>query len=522
MKCPEQRPVCARCQRLGLECCYLPPKSKQDGRNGQNQKRANMRQILPATGSRIGTLPPSPFVSWCNLEPGGGVYLECFREQLALMDQDLDMTDFWLRTVLRASHSDDSVTYAIIAIGALARTRMYSSRPLFRNPDPPNQDESTHYHTAVMYHNKAISTFRRYIVSSKPDDADVRRTILIITVLFVVFEIFHGNNRAADTLTSTGILLLRDKMLHTVSISGSASRSSLAGSIDDQGIVEAELFLTRCTAICSKAFYLAPYAHADGAKAMLMIPSTDLNVPSPPDGDASIKTFSFQFLNLLAAILIWHTRVRAHRQMDISVDSHPELLQQQRELLTQLRRWIEAYEAQLKKKHASNILHYFERQFLLTKLAYIIISCEIDPTAKLWDDMAPECAELTDKFRVHLNAELNDQLKPDGSLISLENTFSWGIFLTAATNLSAQCRDRSVRLAWIDMAKMAMNLSFLKHLRGNVIATTLFIKAEEEDRDETGVIPQSSRYDLDTAIVSLKFPSHTRARMLTVHSGTKT
>lgn len=79
-----------------------------------------------------------------------------------------------------------------------------------------------------------------------------------------------------------------------------------------------------------------------------------------------------------------------------------------------------------------------------------------------------------------------------------------------------------MRLAWIDMAKMAMNLSFLKHLRGNVIATTLFIRAEEEDRDETGVIPQSSRYDLDTATVSLKFPSHTRARLLTVHSGTKT
>ena len=136
--------------------------------------------------------------------------------------------------------------------------------------------------------------------------------------------------------------------------------------------------------------------------------------------------------------------------------------------------------------------------------------------------MAPDCAELTDKFRAHLNAELNDQLKPDGSLISLENTFSWGKFLTAATNLSARCRDRSVRLAWIDMAKMAMNLSFLKHLRGNDIATTLFIRAEEEDRDETGVIPQSSRYDLDTATVSLKFPSHTRARMLTVHSGTKT
>jgi hypothetical protein len=235
---------------------------------------------------------------------------------------------------------------------------------------------------------------------------------------------------------------------------------------------------------------------------MLMIPSSDLNIPPPPDGDASIKQFSFQFLNLLACILIWHTRVRAHRQMDISVDEHPELLQQQRTLLTQLRGWIAAYEAQLKMRHATNMLHYFERQFLLAKLAYVIVSCEVEPMANLWDAMAPNCAELTAKFRAHLDAELDDQLKPDGSLISLENTFSWGIFLTAATNLSAQCRDRSVRLAWIDMAKMATNLSFLKHLRGNVMATALFIRAEEEGRDEAGVIPQSSRYDLDTATVS--------------------
>uniref|UniRef100_A0A093V027 Sterol regulatory element-binding protein ECM22 n=1 Tax=Talaromyces marneffei PM1 TaxID=1077442 RepID=A0A093V027_TALMA len=498
IKCPEQRPACARCQRLALDCCYLPPKSKQQG---QNQKRAaSMRRILPATAIRIRTPPSSSLSSRCDLEPGGGIYLECFREQVALMDQDLDMTDFWFRTVLRASHTDDSITYAIASIGALARTRKHSSRWLFRNPDPHNQEESAHYHTAVMYHNKAITTFRRYIASSKPDDADVHRTILIITVLFVVLEIFHGNNRAADALTGSGILLLKDKMLHSLGITGVSRSSSLAGLIDDQGIVEAELFLTRCAALCSKAFDLAPYAHADGMKAMLMMPSSGLNVPPPPDGDASIKTFSFQFLNLLTAILIWHTRVRAQRHLDIiSFYKYPEFFQQQRELLTQLRGWMESYKAQLKRRHTTNILHYFERQSLFTKLAYIIVSCELDPTGNLWDSMAPDCAELTPKFRAHLDAELDDQSKPDGSLISLENTFMWAIFLTAATNVSASCRDRSVRLAWIHMAEIATNMSFLKHLRGNVMATALFIRAEEEGRDKAGVIPPSSRYDLDTA-----------------------
>ena len=191
--------------------------------------------------------------------------------------------------------------------------------------------------------------------------------------------------------------------------------------------------------------------------------------------------------------------------MGISVDSHPELLQQQKQLLIQLRGWVESYEVQLRMGHASNILHYFERQLLLTKLAHVIVLCEIDYTGNLWDVMAPDCAELTAKFRTHIDAELDGQLNQDGSLISLENTFSWGIFLTAATNLSASCRDRSVRLAWIEMAQMATNLSFLKHLRGNVIATALFIRAEEEGRDETGVLPPSSRYDLDTATVNRPF-----------------
>lgn len=360
----------------------------------------------------------------------------------------------------------------------------------------------TQYHTGVKYHNKTISTFRKYIASSKPDDAGVHRTILINTILFVVFEIFHGNNRAADALTSTGIHLLKDKMLHTVSNSAHASRSSLAGSIDDQGIVEAEIFLARCAGLCAKAFYLAPYAHADGAKAMLMIPSTDLNVPPPPDGDASIKTFSSQWLNLLAAILVWHIRVRAHRQMNISFDSHPELLDGQRKLLTQLQGWTDSYGSQLKRRHSTKILHYFERQVLMSKLAHLTVFCETDPTSNLWDTMAPDFGELTAKFRDHLDAQLDDQLNSDGSLISLEDTFTWGIFLTAATNLAAQCRDRNVRLAWMDLAEMALNLSFLKHLRGNVTATALFINAEEEGRNETGVIPQSSRYDLDTATVS--------------------
>jgi hypothetical protein len=356
-----------------------------------------------------------------------------------------------------------------------------------------------------MYYNKAISTFRRYVAISKPDDEGVRRNILIITVLFVVFEIFHGNNRAADALTGTGILLLKDKMLHSVS----SSRSSLAGLIDDQGIVEAELFLTRCATLCSKASYLTPYAHADGIKAMLMIPSSGLNVPPPPDGDASIKIFSFQFMNLLTAILIWHTRARAHRQTeDISLCNYPEYFQQQRILLDQLQGWIEAYEAQLKRKHPTSILHYFERQFLLTKLAYIVIYCELDPTGDLWDSVGPYCAELTPKFRAHVDAELINQLKPGGSLISLETTFMWGMFITGATNLATECRDRSVRLAWIELAQIATNMSFLKHLRGNVMATALFIKTEEEEEEEeegrnkVDVIPPSSRYDLDTATVS--------------------
>ncbi|KAH8690915.1 hypothetical protein BGW36DRAFT_401241 [Talaromyces proteolyticus] len=493
MKCPEQRPACARCKRLGLDCCYLPPKLKQNEMT-QNKKHTRIRQILPAA-TKVGVLPSSLQPSWCNLEPGGGMYFDCFREQVALMNQDIEMTDFWLRTVLRASHRDESITYAITAIGALARTRKCSSRPSLFNPDLSNQEGSAHYCAAIKYYNKAITTFRRYIASSKAEDT--HRTILIITVLFVIFESFQGNNRAADTLTATGIVLLKDKILHSVSVSG-ASRSSLAGVIDDQGIVEAELFLARSATLCSKASYITPYAHADGLKAMLMIPSSGLNVPPPPDGDASIKTLSFQYLNVLAPILIWHTRVRAHRQMGISVYNRSDFRQQQGLLLSQLQRWIEAYEAQLlEKRHTIHMLHYLKWQLVLTKLAYVVVYCELDPTGNLWDSMGPYCVELTPKFRAHLEAEFVNHSRPDRSLISLETTSMWGIFVAAAINVATECRNRSVRLTLIDLCKLATDNPSLRHLRDSVMATALFINAEEEARDKAGEIPLSSRYDLE-------------------------
>jgi Fungal Zn(2)-Cys(6) binuclear cluster domain len=495
MKCPEQRPMCARCQRLGLDCRYLPLKSKHNDM-GHYEKRT--RQILPATATKLCMMPSSLQQSYCNLEPGASIYFDFFRDQVTLMDQDVEMTDFWLRTVLRASHRDESITYATTAIGALARTRKHSGGPCFRDPDLPNQEGSVHYCAAIKYYNKAIAAFRRYMASSKSEDAN--RTILIITVLFVIFEILHGNNRAADALTATGILLLKDKILHSVSVSG-ASRSSLAGLIDDQGVVEAELFLTRSATICSKASYLAPYAHADGRKALLMIPSSGLNIPRPPSADANIKTFALQYLNAVALILIWHTRVRAHKQMGIY--NHPECSRQQKNLLNGLTRWIEAFEAQLKKRHAIHVLHYLEWQLILTKFAYVIVYCELDPTGSLWESMGPYCAELIPRFRAHLDAELMNQSRPGGSLISIDTTSMWGIFVTAGINVATECRNRSVRLALIDLCKIATKDSFLQHLHLRVMATALFIDAEEEGRDNAGVLPMSSRYDPEIAIVSI-------------------
>lgn len=106
-------------------------------------------------------------------------------------------------------------------------------------------NSSVHYERALKSMNLAISLMK--VQLQHRNDGTSRRAILITSILFIVFELMHGDPDSADVVAAKAMTALHGVL--PLYCPDRASRERIGRDVDDEGIEEASWLLPRLSAM---------------------------------------------------------------------------------------------------------------------------------------------------------------------------------------------------------------------------------------------------------------------------------
>ncbi|KAH7041466.1 uncharacterized protein B0I36DRAFT_345065 [Microdochium trichocladiopsis] len=225
LKCDEARPICIRCQKAGFDCEFP---------TGPATVSARACPVVPVIRdiSRQSISPgPTCTPAGMRLKPAEALYFDFFRStvihELATHSYSpLDLT----RTILRECARDEAVRLSVISIGALG----LANRSPRSKADAYNLSKVNHaaWRDALSHHTKAISLFRSQL-GNRQSSGPPPRSILILSVLFILFELAQGNTQTVDSLTSVALSALKDPLQLRAD---TTAASKVPAELDDEGV----------------------------------------------------------------------------------------------------------------------------------------------------------------------------------------------------------------------------------------------------------------------------------------------
>ena len=195
VKCDEAKPKCLRCQKFGRGIrCEYPDLTKPK----PVQKQSTSRTLVPK--------PTHPHQTSIHAVPSENMFdneqeFRSFRKFSQEMSRQLAgyfESGLWSRLVLQASEASPAVRHAVVAIGALNFKTWATNSSVV---------ERRRREFAYHQYSLAIRKMKEAAASGLTD----RRSTLMISILFLCFEIFHGNNDAAVAQVHS-IMRLVDEM----------------------------------------------------------------------------------------------------------------------------------------------------------------------------------------------------------------------------------------------------------------------------------------------------------------------
>lgn len=207
MKCDETKPICLRCQKFGIgnECGYatlfrrrtktLEPIQPRSLGALENDTR-HLKDLIPR-------YPQLLSINTRNLSaavPGDTTerrYFEYFREEVAIIICGYFETPFWTRLVPQVCHHEPAIRHEIIALSALYRASRLSSKE--------KDAKEAHRTFAFIQQSQALRCLRESL--SKKNQ--IARLPLMASLIFTIFESFHGNWETAMQQLSSGRNLLK-------------------------------------------------------------------------------------------------------------------------------------------------------------------------------------------------------------------------------------------------------------------------------------------------------------------------
>ncbi|KAI0470767.1 hypothetical protein GGR56DRAFT_682753 [Xylariaceae sp. FL0804] len=258
VKCDEEKPSCAECDRIGIMCeGYAPPKILKRGaarperlllpKLASSSSTTLSPSLAAATSRQPGTRtstpslccstprprpPPAYSPAMLDLGEQDGWYFVLFRDRVAHeLSPCRQSANFWSRIALRDSTASRCIRHSLLSIGASALALMEARRerggPGGGGYDAARSSSSggsgsgsgsgsndrawwpptvlnRHHQAALMHHDRALSHLQSDIRSGEIDG----RMAMAATLLFIVFENMQGNYHSSGDLIRSGIKML--------------------------------------------------------------------------------------------------------------------------------------------------------------------------------------------------------------------------------------------------------------------------------------------------------------------------
>ncbi|KAI1212339.1 uncharacterized protein F4807DRAFT_457839 [Annulohypoxylon truncatum] len=478
VKCGEERPVCRRCQKSWLPCKYNPPETNQE-------KHQNCSHEHPVTSFQADASDKCDSrllsrVRRVDFEEFDTLYLDLFRSAIV---QNLCLngyTNFWSRTILREIFRDECVRDCVLGIGALRRAMVDETQhasslepsALWIVPKVATASLSTRYQRdAIRYYTESISKFRSRL--SREGSSTPPRTILILSILFVMFEAIQGNSESVDRIIHTTMLTLED------CAPGLGAEDQGSNSLDDEGVREADYFLTRFSGYNS---LLSPFYPS-----LLRGPVFQRNwslAAKIPSWSDDLQQVELAFERYTTSSLIWFLRI-----CQANIFGHPTdpVKNQDEQLIIHLQAndWCEFISTKLGQE-TDPLRHRTWKMMLVEAKMFRIYSTysrDAEERELLWDLQVDDCREV-----LSIIESILDELT---SLTALPPLFEDKLLPTLRC-VAWKCRDYEIRMKALGLCKRLAGPWFEN--RAVLVGLRIMIELEERDRDESGFIPLRSRY----------------------------
>ncbi|KXJ95609.1 hypothetical protein Micbo1qcDRAFT_27594 [Microdochium bolleyi] len=513
IRCGEERPECLRCQIAGLKCEYIIPLRQQSvsasppaaKTNSPPEEELAVQPPSPSNVVRCESPDPAftlaPALPWNvptgarvrggGLTPSESLYFENFQLRMAENLSRCGLADFWYRTILREADTDDCVFHCIVGIGALGR--VFENRD-GRSPSPtitsflglPSAPQGSMVWSdlapAIRQYSRAISSFRDKL--AEPIRAIPCRTIMLVTILLIVYEMLQGNAKAVDRLVATALLTLKEKMaaskINDLHVLLDKSR------LDDEGVIEAIYLIPR---IAAMRMAMCPSALDFSCEWLLQMGTHPMSLKaSMPPSNLEVEDFEHSWNHFFSLATVWYNHMHHNVAPKLDRDSRElveKLEKQQASILARTNEWRSFLQARLLR--TTNALQREHEQVCLfaARVSSFLIMTALDPLDSVWDTLGDRCYDALNLLEKALG-EIPDAEMPtpllDDKVVPMIHY------------ITQHCRDKEVREHGLRLLERCITKTSPWDTRGSLLGMQAFLEVEEAGRDAKGHIPPESRY----------------------------
>ncbi|KAF5013796.1 hypothetical protein FDECE_214 [Fusarium decemcellulare] len=475
MKCDEGRPTCARCDKSMVQC------------GGYHVAKA-----APKVVPRTRALLPRPLLSQSNpahatFSNADVVYFDLFRHRLVPDLAGYCSRDFWNRIILCESIEDPCVRESVLAIGALSQAIFYSTdthRPETSpyTPIPGPLTGNNHHKSAISHYVRAVSMFRRRLVPATKTHSP--RSILIMTILLITFELLRNNTKSADCLMKSGINLLKDSL--EFYRDPALEEAPSHGKANSRGLVEDDVedigYMLPFLSIMSG---YTPSFRSQQQMMEVWDPTLTTALPEPTHMNMDKLQTRWGKLFTLCTAFIGKSLLNNMQNKNFDAS---ESERQQQSLLWQLSQWkdiLDFYDV-----GSVDMDHDTKKSFQMMRIHHVLlfttVSCCLDRTELAWDEFDAEFLETVELCL--------DFLKDMKSTARATFTLNPGL-IPPLGNTLVKCRNHNIRMLAAEALKQISWREGAWDVGTMLIGKLGAALLEERSRDrETGMIPPENRW----------------------------
>ncbi|KAF9774468.1 hypothetical protein IL306_007546 [Fusarium sp. DS 682] len=472
-RCDEAKPACSRCLKANITCEY-PSTQK-------SRPVIRQRNLVPRDSST--QIVHQPRAS--SFEASELRYFEMFRYQMAHDFAYTPCTLFWNRIIPREAMQDECVRSSVLSIGALVLS-LQRFGPKFPAAFPGKFSDPAHQ-AAIRYHSKAVSTLQERMKASF--ETISRRTVLINMFLLFLFELLHGNTKAADRMLISSVELLKQKTDHLYEEVNSSflvrHQSLYMATLDDDGIQQAEGVLPRLQIFFSLNSPFFPLQKECWSR----LPSQP--APSPvPSPATEFTEFVYTFSNFILKAIVFSVKATEQIRSPEGAADMSCLKRHQATFLLRLHDWQIATTQRIKQETYFLIARTLNILQMGQKVLFILISCCLDNTELDYDSF-----EETFKDILTMTHTLTRGSKPATRIETCLDLY----ILPCLGFLTQKCRNLEIRNSALELyERMTAGMGGWE-AKVILFARRQLVELEEAGRNGDGDIPAAARYIWESA-----------------------